>query len=368
MIINVILIIGILLIVIVPGKIIINKKQFFVVFLFLNILIYFINIFFLKIYLIGVASIIFSVPILYFIFYMKMNLGILNVSIFKPHLAISIVLFFLFYNYAKILYLHFIELIILVYFFYYVYLLFQLIFANYEQIINLFKNSKQIIHNAIIISFIFYFTFIICFINLIFNHKYFNILFVAYFIMYVLIYFWKTTKFAFVISGIPFTNFIVEEESNLKKLSTLKINSNIVNFSFNWIVKPDTLKTSDEKIIISIEPFLSNYFDKLDSIHIETYNTFFNTPELSMLDFSNECNIPINHLRFLFKYYSKVSFHEFKRMCQIKNALYLIDNQYLKKETFEALSKKTGFLSYSSFYINFKKHTNLLPLEYLKRS
>lgn len=368
MIINLTLIISIFLIIIVPRKIIINEKQFYIIFLFFNTFLYFINMFFFKIYLLNAASLFFSAPLLYFLFYMKINLGILNVSILKPHLAISIVLLILFYNYSKILHILFTELIILIYFFYYIYLLFQLLFENYKQIIELFKNSIQTIHNAIIISFVFYFTFLICFINLIFSHKYFNIFFLVYFIMHNVIYFWKTTKFKFIITGIHSSNFIIEKESNFKKLTPLKINSNIVNFSLNWIIKPDTLKSCDEKIIINIEPFLNNYFEKLDAIHIETYNTFFNSPELSMLDFANECNIPINHLRFLFKYYSKVSFHEFKRMCQIKNALHLIDNQYLKKETFESLSKKTGFLSYSSFYINFKKHTNLLPLEYLKRN
>ena len=198
-----------------------------------------------------------------------------------------------------------------------------------------------------------------------YKNKYFPLFFIVIFILYNVNYFWNVANK----KRRNFKLFLNLKSVNpIYSLLVPKSTFKSIDFCSNWIEITEPLKSSDKNLIISIEPFISIYFTKLDSIHEEPYNSFFNSPDLSMLDFSNECNIPINHLRFLFKNYSKISFHEFKRMCQIKNAIYLIDNNYLKKETFETLSKQTGFLSYSSFYVNFKKYTNLLPLEYLKRN
>lgn len=320
----------------------------------------------MKLTYLEIGNLIFCAPFLYYHFYIKLNLGVLQLSLFKLHIYISTLLFMYTVNFYNVTNSLFFEVSIILYFCYYVYLLFQLLITNYQEIFRLLKTDLQTIHNVIIVSFIFYFTFAICFVNLIYKTKHFNVLFLIFFILYNSLYIWSITNGRFRKINITFST--LKLIVPLEKIVLSKTKINTIDFSFNWIKTSSTSKSCDEKVTLSIEPYINLYFAKLDSIHEEPYNTFFNSSELTMLDFSNECNIPINHLRYLFKNHSKISFHEFKRMCQIKNAVHLIDNNYLKKDTFEALSKKTGFLSYSSFYVNFKKYTNLLPLEYLKRN
>ena len=51
---------------------------------------------------------------------------------------------------------------------------------------------------------------------------------------------------------------------------------------------------------------------------------------------------------------------------RIKDALSLIDDGYLKRNTLESLAYKTGFSSYNPFFSAFKKITGLSPQEYIK--
>ena len=44
--------------------------------------------------------------------------------------------------------------------------------------------------------------------------------------------------------------------------------------------------------------------------------------------------------------------------------IYLIDDGYLKKNTFDALAIETGFDSYSAFYKAFKNTMSISPKEY----
>jgi AraC-like DNA-binding protein len=343
----------------------VKRSQFYFVFLIFNTVVFLVNTYYLNLYFLGTGNLIFCCPFLYYFYYIKLNVGVLDFFLFRSHLLISTVFFgiaiFLYATPEKL----FFEVFIVLYFLYYVFLLIQLLTSNYKAIKKLLDIDMPLIQNAIIVTFVFYFTFIICFINLRYNNKYFPIFFIIIFGLYNVNHFWTIANK----KRINFKFFM-----NLKKVNPIysllpsKSTFKSIDFSYNWIKIPDSLKSSDQNLIVSMEPFISIYFLKLDSIHEKPYNPFFNSQDLSMQDFSNECNIPINHLRFLFKNYSKISFHEFKRMCQIKNAIYLIDNNYLKKDTLEALSKKVGFLSYSSFYVNFKKYTHLLPLEYLKRN
>jgi len=339
----------------------VKRSQFYFVFLIFNTVVYFVNTYYLELYFLGTGNLIFCTPFLYYFYRIKLRVGVLDFFLFRAHLLISTLLFILAVILLKTPNKLFFEVFIVMYFLYYVYLLVQLLFSNYKEIFTLLKSDLPTIHNIIIITFMYYFTFIICFVNLFYKNKYFNLFFLLIFILYNANHIWSLANR----KRRLFAAFM-----NIKKGIDIESSSAFmpIDFSSNWINSPKILNSNEQNISSSIEPYIRIYFVKLDSIHKEPYNVFFNSPDLSMLDFSNECNIPINHLRLLFKDYSKMSFHEFKRMCQIKNAVYLLDNNFLKKDTLEALSKEIGFLSYSSFYVNFKKYTKLLPLEYIKRN
>jgi transcriptional regulator GlxA family with amidase domain len=78
--------------------------------------------------------------------------------------------------------------------------------------------------------------------------------------------------------------------------------------------------------------------------------------------------IPKSHVLFLFKYYSKISFNEFKRNLRIKKAMQLIQEGYLASDTMETLALEVGFSTYSSFFKNFKEITKLAPQEYYQKA
>jgi AraC-like DNA-binding protein len=76
-------------------------------------------------------------------------------------------------------------------------------------------------------------------------------------------------------------------------------------------------------------------------------------------------NIPISHLKFVFKYHSKLSFSDYKKISRIQNSLVLINNNYLVTNTLESLSIEVGFKSYNPFFTCFKDVVGKSPHEYI---
>ena len=74
-----------------------------------------------------------------------------------------------------------------------------------------------------------------------------------------------------------------------------------------------------------------------------------NTPIEDIVDSIDEletlCNVFISEMR-------------------IEHAIALIENDTNKKYTLEAIGNMSGFHSRTTFYVSFKKHTGVSPLEY----
>lgn len=112
-----------------------------------------------------------------------------------------------------------------------------------------------------------------------------------------------------------------------------------------------------------INPNLQNYFEQIEKLSSEF--EFFRNPNVTLNTLAIKLKIPKSHLSYLFKYHSKISFSEFKKMIRIHDAIQLIDNGYLKNNTLESLSKKIGFTSYNPFYTSFKEIIGLAPNVYI---
>ena len=79
-----------------------------------------------------------------------------------------------------------------------------------------------------------------------------------------------------------------------------------------------------------------------------------------------ELNVFLSHiLKYLFKYHSKVSFSDIKKIIRIQDAIGLIEQNYLTTNTMESLSKKVGFTSYNPFFTSFKDVVGKSPQEYI---
>lgn len=153
---------------------------------------------------------------------------------------------------------------------------------------------------------------------------------------------------------------------------------------FNDIYKNDTLINNNIKIINTIhwssqclkeienkqdkilhnkiESNITHYMIKLDNyFNIEG---IFRSSDVKLIDIAHKMEIPYSHLVFLFKYHSKLTFLEIKRIIRIKDSMKLIQKGYLKSSTLESLAYEVGFKSYNPFFTSFKNLLNITPNEY----
>lgn len=119
----------------------------------------------------------------------------------------------------------------------------------------------------------------------------------------------------------------------------------------------------ESKLLTQIISKVNSYILAIDTF-VDNENPF-RDPNYSINDLSNEMNIPSSHLSFIFKHHCKFSFVEYKNYSKIKDAINLINENFLDSKTLDSLAYKVGFKSYNSFFIYFKKQTNYSPKEYL---
>jgi AraC-like DNA-binding protein len=136
------------------------------------------------------------------------------------------------------------------------------------------------------------------------------------------------------------------------------------NTSSYWRIKPVSPinNVQDFQLSQKINGQLDDYFSQIDQFVHEEH--FFRQSGLSINDLALKLKIPKSHLSFIFKYHSEISFSDFKKIVRIQDSLALIEEGYLKTNTFDSLSKNVGFTTYNTFYIAFKEVTSKAPQEY----
>jgi AraC-like DNA-binding protein len=112
-----------------------------------------------------------------------------------------------------------------------------------------------------------------------------------------------------------------------------------------------------------IEGNIVAYMKAIDQFSYGSEN--YRVSKFTLNDLSAKLQIPKSHLVFLFKYHSKISFPEYKKIIRIHDGLELIKADYLKNNTFESLSQKIGFASYNTFFVSFKDVTGVTPQEFI---
>jgi AraC-like DNA-binding protein len=115
-----------------------------------------------------------------------------------------------------------------------------------------------------------------------------------------------------------------------------------------------------------IDPLIPTYLAKIEekSLLFE----LFRNPDITLHDLSHNLQIPKSHMSYVFKYHSTISFSEFKKVIRIYDAISLIEENYLRNNTLDSLSKKVGFTSYNPFFTSFKDITGVAPLEFCKQN
>jgi AraC-like DNA-binding protein len=133
----------------------------------------------------------------------------------------------------------------------------------------------------------------------------------------------------------------------------------------NWRLKSiqQISNAQDFQLSLKINTELDAYFQQIDQF-VEREH-FFRQSGLSINDLALKLKIPKSHLSFIFKYHSTISFSDFKKLNRIQDAIALINEGYLKTNTFDSLSKMVGFSTYNTFYTAFKEVTSRAPQEYV---
>jgi AraC-like DNA-binding protein len=132
-----------------------------------------------------------------------------------------------------------------------------------------------------------------------------------------------------------------------------------------WNIKPKSkiINLQDLQLKEKIEGNIVAYMKAIDQFSYGSEN--YRVSKFTLNDLSAKLQIPKSHLVFLFKYHSKISFPEYKKIIRIHDGLELIKADYLKNNTFESLSQKIGFASYNTFFVSFKDVTGVTPQEFI---
>lgn len=143
-----------------------------------------------------------------------------------------------------------------------------------------------------------------------------------------------------------------------------EIKNDIIIMNSIWEIAPKlVINNFQDKILKNkIEPNILNYKEKIEEI-IKGKKLFIK-PGVSINDIAMSLKIPKSHLIYLFKYHTKISFIELKRIIRVNYAKELIEQDFLNENTLISLSEKVGFSSYNPFFTSFKKITGSKPYDY----
>ena len=88
-------------------------------------------------------------------------------------------------------------------------------------------------------------------------------------------------------------------------------------------------------------------------------------PNINIDSLSEKLNIPKSHVQYVFKYYADFTFVTYRTRIRVFYALSKMKEDYLSKNTMDALARESGFSSYNPFYAAFKAEMGVGPSEVL---
>jgi len=89
-------------------------------------------------------------------------------------------------------------------------------------------------------------------------------------------------------------------------------------------------------------------------------------PDFDMKNISKELQFPLYHIEYLFRYYNRYSFSEFRNILRVQYVLKDFDLGLSQNYTMEAIGERAGFSSRSSFFRVFKTITGKTPKQLLE--
>jgi AraC-like DNA-binding protein len=121
----------------------------------------------------------------------------------------------------------------------------------------------------------------------------------------------------------------------------------------------------DKKLQEKVAPQINSYLQKIEDKLL--HSDLLKNPDFGIDELAAETGIPSSHLNFIFRYHSRESFNDCKRLLRIKEAVRILEDKSQQALTFEAIASQVGFSSYSTFYNSFKNIMGITPMEMRNR-
>jgi AraC-like DNA-binding protein len=151
---------------------------------------------------------------------------------------------------------------------------------------------------------------------------------------------------------------------NLVTSNVLVDNELIFKPDFKWRTIPKAKQNKmDIQLSVKLDRQLPEIIKKLESK--TALRHIVKDPNINIDSLSEKLNIPKSHVQYVFKYYADFTFVTYRTRIRVFYALSKMKEDYLSKNTMDALARESGFSSYNPFYAAFKAEMGVGPSEVL---
>ena len=176
----------------------------------------------------------------------------------------------------------------------------------------------------------------------------------TFFVSGILLFVFKNEAIQF---GMPQLN-LDDELENKSKISNAK-GEDLV-----WIKSKEHENTLLGERVFQNQENIDRMIDKVDTY--VRLNHPFRNPNFGLDELSRAVRIPTQHLRYVFKYHSKMGFVNYRNYCRMEDLIARLLNEEHSNYTLEALALEHGFGSHSVVLRTFKLHYNATPTEVIQ--
>ena len=134
--------------------------------------------------------------------------------------------------------------------------------------------------------------------------------------------------------------------------------------TFVWRTQPKAIHNKlDLALAIKFHERMAEITRKLESK--VALQAIVKDPNINAIVLAEKLDIPRTYIHFLFKYHSDISFVQYRSKIRVHYAIEKMKEDYLSKNTMDALARECGFASYNPFYTAFKSEMGIGPREVL---
>lgn len=151
---------------------------------------------------------------------------------------------------------------------------------------------------------------------------------------------------------------------NLVTSNMLVDNEPVFKPDFKWRTIPKAKQNKmDIQLSVKLDRQLPEIIKKLESK--TALRHIVKDSHINLDSLSEKLNIPKSHVQYVFKYYADFTFVTYRSRIRVFHALSKMKDDYLSKNTMDALARECGFSSYNPFYAAFKAEMGVGPSEVL---